>query len=102
VAPKSIKSIYIGGNLCSNDIYSNNIYMKKSELKALIKEVVEESLTNTNQPIDQRLSLIKGKTVSSAYIAGGGYIVITFKDGSRLEIDAKGENKFGVSLDKNL
>jgi hypothetical protein len=76
--------------------------MKKSELKALIKEVVEESLTNTNQPIDQRLSLIKGKTVSAAYIAGGGYIVITFKDGSRLEIDAKGENKFGVSLDKNL
>jgi hypothetical protein len=76
--------------------------MKKSELKALIKEVVEESLTNTNQPIDQRLSLIKGKTVSAAYIAGGGYIVITFKDGSRLEIDAKGENKFGVSFDKNI
>ena len=75
--------------------------MKKSELKALIKEVVEESLTNTNKAIDQRLSLIKGKTVSSAYISGGGYMVITFKDGSRLEIDAKGVNIFGVSFDKN-
>lgn len=76
--------------------------MKKSELKALIKEVVEESLTNTNKAIDQRLLLIKGKTVSSAYIAGGGYMVITFKDGARLEIDAKGVNIFGVSFDKNL
>ena len=51
VAPKSIKSIYIGGNLCANDIYSNNIYMKKtimkkSELKALIREVIEEISTN--------------------------------------------------------
>lgn len=46
VVPKSIKSIYIGGNLCANDIYSNNIYMKKSELKALIKEVIEEISTN--------------------------------------------------------
>jgi hypothetical protein len=76
--------------------------MKKSELKALIREVIEESLPNTNEFINQRLSLIKGKTVSAAYIAGGGYMVITFKDGYRLEIDAKTENKFGVTLDKNL
>lgn len=37
-----IKSDIVGGNLPDTNIYKYRIYMKKSELKALIREVVQE------------------------------------------------------------
>jgi len=72
--------------------------MKKSELKALIKEAVSEIDSHTAN--NRTLDIISGKTIKTAHVSLAGYMRITFNDNTYLDIDAKGVDQLDVSYFK--